>query len=232
MAKQKFYAIARGYETGIYTSWPEAKNLIDGYKGAMYKSFYSREEAEAWLENPGYSPKGKKPIGGVSQSPKIFSKKDGIIIFSDGGSINNPGPGGYGAIIIKNGEEIELSRGYSLTTNNRMELMGVIAALESIKGSKEKVRVYTDSRYVVDAMTKGWIKNWQRNGWLKSDKTPVLNRDLWEKLVKLTAEFDIEFNWVKGHAGNHYNERCDSLAVSSAKSGKYIVDEAFERSRK
>ncbi len=232
MAKQKFYAIAKGYQTGIFTSWNEAKNLIDGYKGAIYKSFPTREEAEVWLKNPKYGQGGKKPSTVSKKKIQDFSKTDGIVIFSDGGSINNPGPGGYGAIIIKNGKELELSQGYRLTTNNRMELRGVISALTEVRGTKEKIKVYTDSKYVVDAINKGWTKNWQRNGWLKADKTPVLNRDLWELLVDLNRELDVEFNWVKGHAGNHYNERCDRLAVSSARSGDHQVDHGFESNKR
>lgn len=136
-----------------------------------------------------------------------------IYIFTDGACSGNPGPGGFGAILRCDGREKELSGGEKETTNNRMELMGVITALESLKYPC-KVILQTDSKYIVDSVEKGWAKSWRRNGWIKSDKKPALNRDLWERLLLLLETHDVTFTWIKGHAGHEENERCDRLAVA------------------
>ncbi len=135
-----------------------------------------------------------------------------VEIFTDGACSGNPGPGGYGAILRCEGREKEISGGASDTTNNRMELTGVIMALSALKYPC-KVKLTTDSRYVVDGITKGWAKSWKKRGWIKSDKKPALNPDLWEKLLELTDIHEVEFNWIKGHNGHPENERCDKLAV-------------------
>ena len=136
-----------------------------------------------------------------------------VYIFSDGACSGNPGPGGYGVILRCNGREKEISGGESHTTNNRMELMGVITGLEALKYPC-KVILQTDSKYVVDSVTKGWAKSWRKNNWIKSDKKPALNADLWERLLNLLEIHDVTFNWIKGHAGHAENERCDRLAVA------------------
>ncbi|MCH5208464.1 MAG: ribonuclease HI [Oscillospiraceae bacterium] len=132
--------------------------------------------------------------------------------FTDGACSGNPGPGGYGVILRCEGREKELSGGEADTTNNRMELMGVITALEALKYPC-KVKITTDSKYVVDGITKGWAKSWRSKGWKKSDGKPALNPDLWERLLDLLEIHDAEFFWIKGHAGHPENERCDALAV-------------------
>ena len=135
-----------------------------------------------------------------------------VEIFTDGACSGNPGPGGYGAI-LRVGEHVkELSGGEPNTTNNRMELMGVIAALSALKYPCDVV-LTTDSKYVVDSVTKGWARGWKAKGWIKSDKKPALNVDLWEKLLDLLDVHNVKFVWVKGHAGHPENERCDELAV-------------------
>lgn len=139
-----------------------------------------------------------------------FSKT--VYIFSDGACSGNPGPGGYGVILRCDGREKELSGGEAHTTNNRMELMGVITGLEALK-MPCRVILQTDSKYVVDSVTKGWAKGWRKNGWVKSDKKPALNSDLWERLLNLLEIHEVTFNWIKGHAGHEENERCDRLAV-------------------
>ena len=136
-----------------------------------------------------------------------------VEIFSDGACSGNPGPGGYGAILRCEGREKELSGGEPHTTNNRMELTGVIEALSALKFPC-KVRVTTDSKYVVDGITKGWAAGWRKRGWKKSDGKPALNPDLWEKLLALLEVHEVEFCWIKGHAGHEENERCDRLAVA------------------
>ena len=136
-----------------------------------------------------------------------------VEIFSDGACSGNPGPGGWGAILRCDGYEKEISGGEAHTTNNRMELTGVIQALSALKYPC-KVRVTTDSGYVVDGITKGWAQGWKKRGWKKSDGKPALNPELWERLLELLAIHDVEFAWIKGHAGHEENERCDRLAVA------------------
>lgn len=136
-----------------------------------------------------------------------------VEIFSDGACSGNPGPGGWGAILRCDGREKEISGGEAHTTNNRMELTGVIQALSALKYPC-KVRVTTDSKYVVDGITKGWAQAWRKRGWKKSDGKPALNPELWEQLLDLLAVHDVEFAWIKGHAGHEENERCDRLAVA------------------
>ncbi len=135
-----------------------------------------------------------------------------VEIFTDGACSGNPGPGGYGAILRVGEHKKEISGGEAQTTNNRMELMGVIAALSALKYPCDVV-LTTDSKYVVDSVTKGWAKGWKARGWVKSDKKPALNVDLWEKLLDLLEIHRVKFVWVKGHAGHPENERCDELAV-------------------
>ena len=135
-----------------------------------------------------------------------------VEIFTDGACSGNPGPGGYG-VVLRYGQAVkELSGGEHETTNNRMELTGVIVGLSALK-EPCKVTLTTDSKYVVDSITKGWVYGWKKKGWIKSDKKPALNVDLWEQLLPLLEKHDVTFVWVKGHAGHPENERCDRLAV-------------------
>ena len=135
-----------------------------------------------------------------------------VSIYTDGACSGNPGPGGWAAILIYNGREKVLSGGEAQTTNNRMELMGVISALQALKEPCE-VELWSDSRYVIDALEKGWAKSWKQKGWKKADRTPAKNPDLWETLLQLTETHAMHYHWVKGHAENPYNNRCDALAV-------------------
>ena len=140
-----------------------------------------------------------------------------VEIYTDGACRSNPGRGGWGAILVYNGVEKELSGGEAMTTNNRMELTAVIEALSALR-ERCRVTLTSDSKYVVDAITKGWAKSWRAKGWKKADKSPALNPDLWEKLLALLEKHDVEFVWVKGHDGHPYNERCDKLATDFADS--------------
>lgn len=142
-----------------------------------------------------------------------------VEIFTDGACSGNPGPGGYGVILRYNGTVKELSGGERETTNNRMELTAVITGLSALKEPCE-VELYSDSKYIIDAVTKGWAKKWQSNGWIKGDKKKALNSDLWERLLALLDKHRVTFIWVKGHAGHSENERCDRLAVEAAQSMK------------
>ena len=140
-----------------------------------------------------------------------MADKKRVILYTDGACSGNPGAGGWGAILIFNGHERELSGGEEQTTNNRMELMAVIKGLEALKYPCE-VEIYSDSAYTVNAFVNGWISSWEKNGWKKADKKAVLNTDLWERLLALTKVHDVTFKKVKGHADNEYNNRCDALA--------------------
>lgn len=137
-----------------------------------------------------------------------------VELFSDGACSGNPGPGGWGAILRFKGIEKELSGGEIETTNNRMELLAVINALESLK-EPCKVIITTDSKYVCDAFLQNWIDSWQKNGWKTSGKKPVKNKELWERLIAMSSKHDLTWNWIKGHAGHPENERCDQLAVDA-----------------
>lgn len=139
-----------------------------------------------------------------------------VEIYTDGACSGNPGAGGWGAVLIYNGKMKEMSGSSEQTTNNRMELTAVIEALKALKEACE-VTLTTDSKYVCDAITKGWVYSWKRNGWRKGDKKPALNVDLWEELLPLLSIHMVEFVWVKGHNGHKYNERCDELAVNEYK---------------
>lgn len=141
-----------------------------------------------------------------------------VTIYTDGACSGNPGPGGYGAILMYGSHQKELSGGAANTTNNRMELMGVITALKALNRPCT-VQLYTDSQYVVNAIEKGWAVKWRANGWMRNKKDKALNPDLWQELLELLEKHDVTFHWVKGHAENPYNNRCDALAV--AESRKY-----------
>lgn len=135
-----------------------------------------------------------------------------VELFSDGACSGNPGPGGWGAILRFKGIEKELSGGEKATTNNRMELMGVIAGLESLKEPCQ-VNIFTDSQYIANAFLKNWLESWQKNGWKTAAKKPVKNQELWERLLVQASRHTLAWNWIRGHAGHPENERCDKLAV-------------------
>lgn len=230
MASKKYYAIASGRTPGIYDNWPAAQAQVMGYPGAKFKGFATRAEAEAWVKNPVYSQSaaGEKKTGDVRPTKGETSPQSGeVTIYTDGGARYNPGPGGYGIVQIYNGERKELSGGYKRTTNNRMELMGCIVALRELEYRDKPVTLYSDSSYVVNGIVKGWAKSWRKRGWIKSDQKPAINPDLWAELLDLVQELNVTFKWVKGHAGNPMNERCDELAVASARRDGLPVDVGY-----
>lgn len=145
-------------------------------------------------------------------------------IYTDGAARGNPGPGGYGAILIWGNTEKELSAGYKRTTNNRMELLAVIKALESLKREGLKITIYSDSQYVVKAVNEGWLRKWIATGFKGGKK----NRDLWMQFYDLSQKHNIKFVWVRGHADNAYNNRCDELATMAADGKDLLVDEGYE----
>jgi len=149
-----------------------------------------------------------------------------IKIYTDGSAKGNPGNGGYGVVLKFKGKEKEMSQGFRMTTNNRMELLAVIVALESLKTDKYPVSVFSDSKYVIDSIDKKWVFGWEKKNF-KGKK----NKDLWRRYLKVHPKFKITFNWVKGHNGHPENERCDVLAVNAADSGDYLIDAFFEASQ-
>ena len=152
-----------------------------------------------------------------------------VLLFTDGACSGNPGKGGYGAILKYGLFEKEMSRGFVSTTNNRMELLAAIVDLEALK-EPCKVDLYSDSKYLVDAVNKGWVYNWKKNGWKKSDKKSALNVDLWERLLSLMETHRVTFHWVKGHDGHPENERCDRLAVLAYMGTSLYEDKGFVNS--
>jgi ribonuclease HI len=152
-----------------------------------------------------------------------------VVIYTDGACKGNPGKGGYGIVLLYGQHRKELSGGYLLTTNNRMEMLAVVVALESLK-ERCRVTLYTDSRYIVDAITKGWAKSWQRNNWRKGNKEQAKNPDLWQKILDLWKNHEIDIQWVKGHADIPENERADRLAVGAAESSYLERDLGYEAS--
>ena len=158
-----------------------------------------------------------------------MSEKKEILLFSDGGADPNPGKGGFG-VILKHGNYVkEFSQGYELTTNNRMELMGIIHGLEQLK-VEAKVEVYSDSRYVINAINQGWVDKWKSNNWFRNNKEKAVNIDLWEKLLKLLDTHEVTFNWIKGHNGHVENERCDYLATCAIEGEELLEDKEYLKS--
>ena len=151
-----------------------------------------------------------------------------VNIYTDGSSRGNPGPGGYGVVLIYKNIRKELSEGFRHTTNNRMELLAAIAGLNALK-TPCKVQLYSDSKYVIDAFNNGWIKSWEEKGWKKKDNKPVSNLDLWKRIIILHRIHKVNFIWVKGHSDNIENERCDLLAVTAASSENLSIDEGYEK---
>lgn len=149
-----------------------------------------------------------------------------VVIYTDGACSGNPGPGGYGAVLIYDGHRKELSGGFNLTTNNRMEIMAAIVALSALKRNCEVI-LYTDSQYLVNALTKGWVERWRANGWKRNKKELAFNADLWERLLNLCRRHKVEFVWLRGHADNSENELCDLLARKAAQEQNLPPDTGY-----
>jgi ribonuclease HI len=147
-----------------------------------------------------------------------------IIIYTDGAAKGNPGPGGYGVVMMAGPHRKEMSQGFRHTTNNRMELLSVIVALESLKNQQQHVTVYSDSKYVVDAIEKKWLFGWEKKHFAKTK-----NPDLWKRFLKIFRQHHVKFKWVKGHNENQHNERCDELAVAAAEQKKLLIDTEYEK---
>lgn len=235
---KKFYAVFQGHKPGLYSTWTETSEQVNGYKGAVYKSFSIRQDALNWIRErilAASEPVDQSLVELVKELPESPQKGTGsntghIVIHTDGGASPNPGVGGYGVVLQHGTLRKELSQGFRLTTNNRMEMLAVIEALRSLKGPSQVI-LHTDSRYVVDSINKGWVKNWRRKGWKKSNGERPENIDLWEQLLELLEMHVVEFNWVKGHAGDIENERCDTLANEARGMTPLLVDQGYLDSR-
>ena len=153
-----------------------------------------------------------------------------VTIHTDGSCLGNPGPGGYGVVLEYQGREKEMSGGFRRTTNNRMELMAAIMGLEALT-EQCRVSLYSDSRYVVEGVTKGWAKRWKTNGWMRNKREPAINPDLWERLLTALERHDVDLQWIRGHAGNAGNVRADKLALAAASGTGLPRDEGFEKAQ-
>jgi len=248
--RKQYYAVRIGREPGIYRTWEECKAQVDGYAKAQYKGFGSLEEAEAYMgyvktDKPcGAKPSGPKPFNPPSAPKKkreavsseqeanaleMLETSDGlkhVVIYTDGACLGNPGPGGYGVVLLHGKDRKEFSRGFRLTTNNRMEMLACIVGLQTLQGPCA-VTLYSDSQYVINSMTKGWALRWRKNKWKRNGEN-VPNADLWEKMLDLCDKHKVRFNWVRGHAGNKENERCDQLARQAALGFDMAIDSVYE----
>ncbi len=215
--QKKYYTVVRGRQPGIYPAWygpGGAEEQVRGYPGAVFKGFGTLREAEQWLRNPVAGPperSERRPLAGDGGA-----LPGQVVIYTDGSSVGNPGPGGYGVVILAGETRKEISGGYRWTTNNRMELMACIAALGTLKEPADVI-LHSDSRYVVNGIDRGWALKWRANGWMRTKSEAARNCDLWERLLELCDRHRVRFVWVHGHAGNRENERCDRLATDAAK---------------
>ena len=234
--KKHFYAVLKGRKPDIYTQWTGsdgAEAQVKGFPGAVYRGFATRAEAEDFLRSggqvmpqpallepapraPARQQPGSAAVAAAVTNHQAELEAGKVVIFTDGASTGNPGPGGYGVVMLHGPGRKELSGGFACTTNNRMELMGVIAALRSIK-RKLPIVIYSDSQYVVRAVEQGWARRWRSRGWMRNAEERAENADLWAELLDLLDRHDVTFRWVKGHASNPENERCDQLAVEAAR---------------
>jgi len=253
--RKQYYAVRIGREPGIYRTWEECKAQVDGYANAQYKGFGSLEEAEEYMgyvsaaRPSGAKPSTNKPSGPKpSTAPGASKKKRGtrrdedetkalemletsdgmkhVVIYTDGACLGNPGPGGYGVVLLHGKQRKEFSRGFRLTTNNRMEILACIVGLRALK-EPSAVTLYSDSQYVINSMTKGWARRWKKNNWKRGDED-VRNPDLWQQMLDLCDKHKVKFNWVRGHAGNKENERCDQLAREAALGFDMAIDSVYE----
>ena len=150
-----------------------------------------------------------------------------VTIYTDGACLGNPGPGGYGVVLLYGDHRKEISGGFRLTTNNRMEILAAIIGLEALR-AKCRVTLYSDSQYLVNAMQMDWAARWRANNWMRNKREKALNPDLWERLLSCTESLDVEFRWLRGHAGDPENERCDQLAMAAAKGENLAIDFGYE----
>ena len=246
MAKKKeYYVVIYGRQPGLYGRWfgeEGAAEQVDGLADAVYKGFYTLQEAAEWLRElhaetiPGLPPELVDLLGLHPEQPRregqsALLKAGKILIYTDGGAIDNPGPGGYGVVLRYKGHRKELSGGFRQTTNNRMELLACIEGLKALK-RRCSVVLFSDSKYVVNGMTKGWAERWQAKGWKLKDDQDVKNADLWRQLVEMCCVHDVQFRRIRGHSGNKDNQRRDQLAMAAAQGQNLAIDETYEAARR
>lgn len=224
--KKNYYSVVKGRTPGLYRTWsgPDgAEAQIKGFDGARFKGFYDLTDALDYLRERGI----QVPEHNFAVPEKKSVDADRVLIYSDGSSIQNPGPGGYGVVLFYKGRRKELSAGFRRTTNNRMELLACIAALRALK-QRSKVALFSDSKYVVDSIMNGWAQRWRLNGWKTESKKLVENADLWRQLLQELEKHEVDFIWIKGHGGKRENERCDELAQQAARGDNLGIDEGYE----
>lgn len=239
-SKKHYYSVVKGRRPGIYSQWSGsggAQEQVQGFPGAVYRGFSTREEAEHYLRTGGKEsgapvqptlvrlPERIHPAPPALYQPDLDAGR--IVVFTDGASTGNPGPGGYGVVVLAGDKRRELSGGFRCTTNNRMELMAVIVGLQALKTTAPVV-VYSDSRYVVNGITLGWARRWRSRGWMRDARNRAENADLWALLLDLLGKCEATFHWVRGHASNPENERCDQLAVQASRKKSLPDDPGFD----
>jgi len=241
--KKSIYVVVNGRKPGIYSKWfgvGETAEQVEGFPKAVYKGFYTRDEAINWLNE--FSPETLLKLAPnlveyldekddtsptLAETIAELLKSGKVVIFTDGSANANSGAGGYG-VILKYKENVkELSGGFRKTTNNRMEITACIEDLRALK-KKSDVVIFSDSQYVVSSISKGWAKKWQAQNWMRNDKEKAENPDLWAQLLELCNQHNVEFRWIKGHNGTKENERCDQLALEAAQKTNLPADEDFE----
>lgn len=226
--QKNYYAVAKGVKPGLYKTWGGATGAeaqVKGFEGAIFKGFYDLADALDFLDKFGV----RVPEHDTFVRPENPFGDEYVQIYTDGSSIQNPGPGGYGVVLTYKGKSKELSAGFRATTNNRMEMMACIIGLRALK-QKSKVVIYSDSKYVIDSINNGWAERWRLNGWKNEAKKIVENADLWRVLLEAIKQHEVTFVWVKGHAGKRENERVDELAQKAARGDNLAVDEGYENS--
>jgi len=249
-AKKKYYTVIKGRKPGVYSYWSGeggAEEQVKGFPGAVFKGFATRAEAEYHFSSGG---KKLPPASAASASPAALPsaglmpeatprplhqeevEAGKVVIFTDGASLGNPGPGGYGVVMLDGKIRKEFSGGFRCTTNNRMELLACIVALRQLQ-KPARVILYSDSRYVVDAVVKSWARRWRSQGWMRSSakrgiRERAENSDLWEEMLAILDRQPVEFCWIRGHSSHPENERCDRLAVEAAQKRNLPVDPGFQ----
>ncbi len=235
---RKYYAVIRGRRPGIYERWGGSQGAeiqVRGFPGAVFKGFVTLAEARQAMESGTLprlmersgrrSPRGR--TGTADREMVDLTEGEATIrLYTDGGCHRNPGPGGWGVVLVAGEARREASGGFRLTTNNRMELYACIHGLAMLTEGTH-LTLYSDSRYVINALALGWARRWRERGWRRADG-PALNPDLWERLLSLFEKRQVELVWVKGHAGNTENERCDRLAGEALRLGDLPADEQYE----
>lgn len=237
--KKQYYVVIQGRQPGIYDKWygeGGAAEQVENLSESVFKGFYTREEAVAWMREIGAEDlldelglvAEQRPVMRTQdeEKPSVVGTVD-VQIYTDGAATGNPGPGGYGVVLLHPKGRKELSGGFRRTTNNRMELLACIMGLDALKYPCS-VNLFSDSKYVVDAINEEWVQRWQEKGWYRTKSRRVANVDLWIQLLQRCEKHSMTFHWVQGHAGDELNERCDQLATEAAQQPDLPPDTAYE----